>query len=151
MLFVTVEVNPARTIHQNQNTLIFFLFPNTFHQSIETQNTKTHKPSPWKHNTSAWKSILISEKCRRQPSKISSPTVQSNRRRRRKRTRFTVANRDSTPEAEISTNQNAKSRRRVVGAVEKRRNVFSYCVDRKWSRARAVALVRSWKQREWVL
>ena len=47
------------------------------------------------------------------------------------RTRVAVLNRDSTSEAKISTNQNARSQSHAMGAVEKRRTLPPSCADRK--------------------
>ena len=43
MLFVIVDINPTRTNHQHQNTVITFLSVTaSIHQLIKTQNPKSH-------------------------------------------------------------------------------------------------------------
>ena len=81
--------------------------------------------------------ISISEKCRKPESTAENPFFHLPKRAPKEeeeedeRTRIAVLNRDSTSEAKISTNQNARSRSHAMGAVEKRRTFPPSCADRK--------------------
>ena len=135
MLFVTVDINPSRTNHQRQNIVISFHSPLPHHQIHYSAKPEGTSVVAKKTQNKRVNSIPISEKCRKPESTAENPFFHLPKRapkeEEEERTRVAVLNRDSTSEAKISTNQNARSRSHAMGAVEKRRTSPPSCADRK--------------------
>ena len=89
--------------------------------AIETQNKRGNRfPFPWNAGnwSRPWRIFPL------HPNRVPKEEEEE-------RMRVAVVNHDSTSETKISTNQSARSRRYVAGAVEKRRTCPLSCTDRK--------------------
>ena len=133
MLFVIVDINPSRTNHQHQNTVITFLSVTTSIHQLSRRKTRRrfircHGDAKQARESRTYFRELPEIVVDRGESFSHYPNRVPKEEEERKR--VTVVNWDSTSEDKFSTNQSARSRHRVVGAVEKRRTSPPSCADR---------------------
>ena len=134
MLFVIVDINPLHTNHQHQNTVITFLSVTSSIHQLSRRKTRRrisrcHGDAKQARESRPYFRVLPEIVVDRGESFYLYPN-RVPKEEEEERMRVAVVNHDSTSETKISTNQSARSRRRAVGAVEKRRMTPPSCVDR---------------------